>query len=397
MSIFPDGSPVIGGGFFQQVDLGPVTLNGTVENAYVARYDSSGNVTWAKAVSGSGGSAVSRIAVVGSNVVAAGFLDGQATFGPGEPNQTVVTSAGPYDVFVAVFDGGDGGFLSATLPGLSIDITGVAPCTTDGSFVVAGSTTSAPIEDALFLRFNPNLTLAWSKQTASTSGSGASVTGIGTLPDGSSFVVGTFLGVVTFGAGEANQTTLTATSGRSDSYVARLGPDGSLAWVRYLDGFGAACTGADPDGSILVLGTVSGTATLDPGGADQMTLVALATYDACVARLDSSGTVLSALDLGPGGATAMTTLSDGTILIAGGTQNGPHQVFVAYMTPGGSEIDYNPYLSDPSGQIYSVALAALPDGSAVLGGSFYGADIRLPGTGVLSPANQSEFFLGRFR
>jgi hypothetical protein len=426
LAALPDGSLVAGGYFFTRVTLGSVILNGGTQNAFLARYDSSGNVLWAKAVVGGGSgndndNGLNQIAVVGSDVVAVGFLSGQATFGPGEANQTVVSSIGPLDFFIAHFDGTDGTLVSVKHvggPGAQVWANdGVAACTTDGSVVatttvytgsaVFGSgepnqtTVSTAQSDAVFARFNSDLTLAWARQTSSSSGSAASAISVTALPDGSSVAVGAFGGTVTFGSGEAGQTTLTATVGpTANFYVTCLGPDGNLSWVRQLAGADPTGNGTCtvPDGSIVVSGLFQGPATFDPGGSDQVTLSPDTAFDAFLARFDSSGTLLSAVDMGPGHALGVTTLSNGTLLCAGDTQEEPHGLFLADVTPGGSPIDYDAYLSDPSGQVYTVGVVALPDGSAVLGGQFSQASFTLPGLSTpLSPANQSEFFLARFR
>lgn len=52
-----------------------------------------------------------------------------------------------------------------------------------------------------------------------------------TFADGSSVVSGTLEGRATFGAGELNEITIGEDASRS-AHLARLNPDGSLAWVR---------------------------------------------------------------------------------------------------------------------------------------------------------------------
>ena len=91
------------------------------------------------------------------NSYVTGFFEGSATFGPGEANQTTLTSAGGFDIFVAKYDS-------------------------------SGA-------------------LQWAKRAGGTDlevGVGIAVDGFG-----NSYVTGYFTGSATFGAGEANQTTLT--------------------------------------------------------------------------------------------------------------------------------------------------------------------------------------------
>ena len=59
---------------------------------------------------GANNDSVSEIAVdAEGNSVVTGRLSGSATFGAGEPNETVLISAGFQDIFVAKFNGDNGG------------------------------------------------------------------------------------------------------------------------------------------------------------------------------------------------------------------------------------------------------------------------------------------------
>ena len=100
------------GRFQGTATFGPGEANETTltgagpRDVFVAKYDSTGALVWAKqAVAGTGGSDVDwgqGIGVDGSgNSYVTGFFNGTAIFGPGEANQTTLTSAGEGDVFVA--------------------------------------------------------------------------------------------------------------------------------------------------------------------------------------------------------------------------------------------------------------------------------------------------------
>ena len=99
-----------------------------------------------------------------------GYFEGSATLGQGEPNQTILISAG-LEIFIA--------------------------------------------------RYNPNGTLAWAKQSG---GSDSDVSyGITALSDNSTVITGRFQSSATFGPGEPNQTVLTS-AGNSDIFFARFAP-----------------------------------------------------------------------------------------------------------------------------------------------------------------------------
>ncbi len=66
-------------------------------DVFVAKYDSAGNLAWAKSAGGTGNDVPGGIAVDGSgNSYVTGFFSGTATFG-----SITLTSAGTGDVFVA--------------------------------------------------------------------------------------------------------------------------------------------------------------------------------------------------------------------------------------------------------------------------------------------------------
>jgi hypothetical protein len=163
------------------------------------------------------------------------------TFGPGEPNETVINSA-------------------------------------------AGA--------AYVVRLEADGDLKWVRQTK------ANPYAVAALADGSVVVAGHFYGTVTFGAGEATETTLTATpafpSATADAFVARYAADGSFAWVRRTTGTsgeGAYGVCALPDGSIHAAGTFGGTATFWPGDPNQATFNAGTAADLFIARVAPDGSL----------------------------------------------------------------------------------------------------------
>lgn len=85
-------------------------------DAFVAKYDGSGNYLWAKSVSGTGNEIGYAIAVDGSgNVYFTGYFSGSADFDPGA-GVSNLTSAGGNDVFLAKYDA-TGNYLSAKVAG----------------------------------------------------------------------------------------------------------------------------------------------------------------------------------------------------------------------------------------------------------------------------------------
>ncbi len=133
-----------------------------------------GNLVWAKRAGGASyyewGYGITTLS--DNSTVVTGVFNGSATFGPGEPNQTVLNTAGGNDFFIA--------------------------------------------------RYNPDGTLAWAKRAGGASDNDYS-NGITTLSDNSTVVTGHFGGSATFGPGEPNETVLNSAGGY-DIFIARFAP-----------------------------------------------------------------------------------------------------------------------------------------------------------------------------
>ena len=73
--------------------------------------------------------------------------------------------------------------------------------------------------------------LVWVKQAGGTSGDSGTGSDITVDSRGNNYVTGSFEGMVTFGPGEPNETTLTS-AGSNDIFVAKYSIDGILLWVK---------------------------------------------------------------------------------------------------------------------------------------------------------------------
>jgi hypothetical protein len=213
---------------------------------FVAKYNSSGDLLWAKQAGGSDGSdwgSGHGIAVDGSgDSYVTGYFVGSATFGAGEANETTLNSSGDIDtddIFVAKYNSsGDllwakqaGGSYFSWGYGIAVDGSGDSYVTGDflGSATFGAGETNETIlnssgnsldnVDIFVAKYNSSGDLLWAKKAG---GSGQD-RGYGIAVDGSgdSYVTGDFLGSATFGAGEANETTLNS-SGSGDIFVARF-------------------------------------------------------------------------------------------------------------------------------------------------------------------------------
>ena len=243
-----DGIAVDGLGNSYVTGVGAITAN----NMFVAKYDTNGSLVWAKRASGNQFQVGAGIALDGlGNIYVAGDYTGIATnpsiFGPGEPNETPLASAGGRDIFVAKYDSA-GSLVWAKRVAGGVDQESVFAMAGDGSgnSYVTGPYTGTATNPSTFGPGDPNPTqlistggqdifvakfdstgkLVWAK---SAGGRGNDDTGFGIGLDGSgnSYVTGRFQSPATFGAGEPNETQLISTAG-NHVFIAKFAgdPDG---------------------------------------------------------------------------------------------------------------------------------------------------------------------------
>lgn len=264
ISIDGAGNSYITGGFFGPITFGLGALNETIltsatasiNDMFVAKYDSSGTFLRARRVGATGfdeGEGISADAI--GNSYLTGVFGGGAsvTFGAGEPNETTLMGVSGLDIFVAKYD--TNGMLvwakEASGPGndegLAISVDSTGNCHVTGYFTIyvtfgpgepnettltnAVPTFGGP-SDIFVAKYNGSGALLWAKQA-----SGPRIEaghGIGADSAGNSYVTGYYGDVsgagdptsVIFGAGETNETTLTTAPGSgTEIFVAKYKND----------------------------------------------------------------------------------------------------------------------------------------------------------------------------
>ena len=198
--------------------------NGGGVTFFAAKYDSAGALVWAKRAGETGWSEGLGIAVDGAgNSCVTGVFEGVAIFDPGETNQTILTSAGDNEAFIAKYDS-------------------------------AGA-------------------LVWAKRATALAGGSIAVDA-----SGNTYVTGGFTAAATFAPGEANQTTLTGA--REDGFLAKYDSAGKLVWVKRAGGNIAV----DRAGNSYVTGSFGGTAAFGTVEANPTILTSAGDRDAFVAK-----------------------------------------------------------------------------------------------------------------
>jgi uncharacterized delta-60 repeat protein len=350
-----DNSTVVTGKFYNSATFGPGEPNETVliasdySDIFIARYNQDGTLAWAKSAGGAYGDEGHGITTLSDNsAVVTGMFEDSATFGPGEPNQTVLTSAGGQVIFVACFNPADGTLAWAKSAGGASDWAdcgyGITTLS-DNSTVITGRflgsatfglgessqtilSSGGDTCDIFIARYNPDGTLSWAKRAGGASGYWDCSYGVTALSDNSTVMTGRFDDSATFGPGESNETILTSV-GCDDIFIARYYSDGTLAWAKRAGGeinddMGSAITSLS-DNSTVVTGWFLSSATFGPGEPNQTILTAESWSDIFIARYNPDGTLAWAKRAG--GAEdffvlfevshGITTLSDDSTVVTG--------------------------------------------------------------------------------
>ncbi|MDQ5971406.1 MAG: hypothetical protein QG566_352 [Patescibacteria group bacterium] len=260
-SIFVSGSNLyIGGSFGGTVDFDPGagTTNltrdggGTGVDIFVAKYDLSANLVWAKNMGGSGwGDWVYDMTVDSSgNVYTTGGYSGTGASADLDPGvgTTTVTGAGGLDIFISKLDS-SGNFVYGK---------GIAGAQWDFSYGIAVDTNGNAYITGLFL----NSTLDFDP-----------------------------------GAGTAN---LTSNGAAEDIYILKLDSSGDFVWVKQIGGTGydiARSLKLDSSNNIYITGVFNDTTDFDPG-AGTYELTSIGANDAYIAKFDSDGAFIYAKGFG---------------------------------------------------------------------------------------------------
>ncbi len=238
-----DGFPIITGWFAETIHFGETTLesNGSYD-MFVTRYNSSGDVIWAKSAGGEGDDYGNRLTTnLEHDVLVSGSFRYAAQFG-----EITITSEGNRDVFIATY-ASDGNLQWVKEAGgegedRAYDII----CSDDGAIYFTGIFNGKAFFGEHDVMSNSFLSTYIAKMDASgnflwvrkgTGGANDYARGFGISMDneGNLYVNGTFSGSLTFG----NQI-VEATGGEFDfdAYLVKYSNEGTLTWLRKAGGYG---------------------------------------------------------------------------------------------------------------------------------------------------------------
>ena len=278
---------------------------------FVAKYDGNGFLLWAKSAGGTNSSQGLGIAIdrLGNNYVT-GNMRGTVTFGAGQENETVLSALGPFgDIFVAKYSQ-DGLFVWVKQAGGGPNASGleIASNSRGDSYITGGFAgtaifglgeenetvlTSAGGSDIFVAKYDQNGQLIWAKSATSIN----SIQGIGIAISGpgDSYITGSLIGTVTFGAGEGNETALSAAGPFSDVFVAKYNRDGLLLWATSAGSNlpdGGTDIATDRRGDSYVTGRFESAAIFGLGEENETVLTSAGRRDVFVAKYNRAGKFL---------------------------------------------------------------------------------------------------------
>ena len=308
------------GEFQGVVDFDPGTavfnLNGVNNDAFIAKFDASGNLVWSKDIGSSNVESARGLALdaVG-NVFFTGSFSGTVDFDPSAATFNLVApGSNKQDVFVTKFDGAGNFVWAKNMGGTSDDIgyaiaidannnvytTGSFSATADfdpGASVV--SFTAAASTDMFISKLDPLGNYIWAKQFTCAAGKGIAVDGNFNV-----YTTSAFASTVDFDPGPGTYTLATGVTLDADIFVSKLDVSGNFVWAKQMGGLNtnpddALAITLDASNNVYTTGLFSGTGDFDPGPASYTLTAAGGTNnDVFVSKLDANGSFVWAVKMG---------------------------------------------------------------------------------------------------
>jgi hypothetical protein len=242
-----------------------VSAGNGLADAFVAKYEPSGNILWVKLVGGQLVDRASDCAVDNNgNVFLAGHFEDVASV-DGES----VSSSGAKDIFIAKFDANGNTIwlkrfgTSRSEQAYSLDFSEEGHLYMTGTFVQTiqfGNVTlssSNLYQESFLVKMDLDGNVIWAKN--SFAGNTNTTNGVTVLPDSSIAIAGYFSSAIRWDSTEVNGTT-----SDFEVFVAKFTKDGDLEWLRsgggaYEDGVNGIAS--DPSGNIFITGYLAGYAS----------------------------------------------------------------------------------------------------------------------------------------
>jgi len=311
------------------ITFGSIVLTNTSsanDDMFIVKYDSNGNVLWAK--SGSAGSNSEGTSVStdsNGNVFLTGmFNSSNISFG-----STTLTNAGGFDLFITKYDANGNVLWVKSAGGSSDDDSWSVSTDKNGNVFVAGdffspilsvgttTLTNAGWNDIFIAKYDASGNFLWAKSVGGSSYDfGSSVS---SDPSGNVFLTGRFESpAITFGS------TILTNTHSMNMYISKYDANGNVLWAKSAGGTSSSdgtSVSADAGGNVFLTGNFSDTITI---GLDTLSYPA-AGYPIYIAKYDSNGNVVcaSALESGGYGWVSVSVDPFGEAYIGGGFNINP--------------------------------------------------------------------------
>jgi len=322
--VFLTGTIGVGAADFNPGGNGGSVTSAGSNDVFLARYDSSGNFIWVKALGGTGAEDVRSVTVDGAgNVYITGdFKSVTAYFNPGVAGSGELTLSGSTtkpnsDAYIAKYDG-NGGFLWAhKIGGTLADYGGQTAVDASDNVYVVGwfSSTAAQFDasgsagsvlntngsyDAFLAKYDPSGNLLWTQKMGGTGADHALSLAID--KSDKIYITGYFASATAeFDPATTGGAGMLTLSTAIDIYIAKYESNGSFVWARSMEGDKqdhGQCIALDGAGNVYITGaTESPYVDFNPGGTGGTTLNA-AEYGIFLAKYTSDGDFVSARGMG---------------------------------------------------------------------------------------------------
>ena len=398
-------------------------------DVFFTKYNTAGNLVWAKRIGAAGVAGGYGIAVDGGgNVFIAGNFNGTVDFDPG-PGVKNLTSAGSFDAFLAKYDGSGALLWAHTFGANQFEEARCLALDTTGNVFIAGifngtvdfdpgpsnaELQAAGSSDLFLAQYSSAGALVWARQLEGTGSERvlSMVSGI----DGQVYIAGHFEAAVDFDPGAGDQ--ILDALGDSDVFFAQYDAGGALVWAQSVGGFfyeEARGIATDRFGNVYLTGRYGETVDFDPGpGIAELDNAGI--NDAFFAKYDADGAFLWANSIGSDGNDIGNNIavdSFGQVCVTGQYMNtvdfdpgndtsslsaaGDIEIFVARYTASG-ELLWAGSIGGTSME-ESVAIALDAQQNIYLTGYFKGtADFNPgPASGNLQSGGEEDVFIAKFK
>lgn len=300
------GNSYVTGFFSSSVTLenGSLISSAGGKDIFIAKYDGSGQLVWAKGIGGSGDDEGKDIAIDNSgNIYLLGNFSSVVDFDP-SINLALKTSQGASDVFIAKFNN-DGTLAQVdAIAGSGTDLAENIKLDHNNNFYISGSFTgnldftstlstdnlSATMNNtaAFFAKYDANSSFVWSKKIESP----VLVTFTDMDVDNSKlYLCGYYRDTTDFnpGIGISNL----SPAGNNDAFIAKYNTNGSFLWAKSIKGIDNEAIEnihVNIEGNVLVTGHFFNSIDLDPSDANTSFISSLGQRDLFFAQYTSSGT-----------------------------------------------------------------------------------------------------------